>query len=250
MARGKIKSKKEDDKEYQKQLKIFRERFNKEYKKLNTSQKAFASDTDISASSISKYLNGEMLPNTRNLEKMAKVLNVSGHYLLGKEEAPNYKYEDIIRETGLSQKAFEILKVVKHTELMKTINFLIEQEEINLMEGFSPIIKEGMTQKEYEKAFIEAEKSYTEQFEKILNRCIPLLSTIHNYLSIKANKDDIYIMPNGSLKKIEDLKIKFDRHFATETVNTKEIIEKTFLEKIENELKSCKKIIEEEANKN
>ena len=250
MPRGKIKEKKEEDKEYQEKLKNFKKRLKEEYKKLGLSQKAFAVEADVPESSISRYLNGEMLPNTRNLEKMAKVLNVSGHYLLGKEEAPNYKYEDIIRETGLSQKAFEILKVVKHTDLMKTINFLIEQEEINLMEGFSPITKKGMTQKEYEMAVIKAEKSYTEQFEEILNRCIPLLSTIHNYLSIKANKDDIYIMPNGSLKKIEDLKIKFDRHFATETVNTKEIIEKTFLEKIENELKSCKKIIEEEANKN
>lgn len=238
---GRGKTQKKDDKEYNKQLAKFKERFNEEFEKLHISQKAFATDTKISESSITMYRNGETLPSMKNLEKMAKVFKVSGHYLLGENKSPNYKYEDIIKETGLSPKAFQILKSIKDTNLMKTINLLIEQEEILLLNGFSPIInKKQMTQKEYKKALEKAEQSYEQEIEKLENSCNPVISLIQSYLDIKATNEDIYIMPNGNTKKLNDFQYKIDRYLAKGTINTKETIEKVLLDKIENQLKTLK----------
>ena len=113
-----------------KQLEIFKERFNNEFDKLGISQKSFSIDTEISQSAITKYRKGEMLPNMENLEKMAKRFGVSGHYLLGENQAPTYKFEDISKKTGLSQKAIETLWKIQHHyfELYEDIEIDIEDK--------------------------------------------------------------------------------------------------------------------------
>lgn len=236
MSKGKRIQKK--DKESERQVTIFLKRFNEEFDKLGTSAKVFALETGISQSAISQYRHGtiQSLPNTKTIEKLARNFCVSSNYLLGKSDTPSYEHEDIMKKIGLSKKAYQILQSIKGTELMNTINYLIEQEEINLMGGFSPIYDGNG---DYEEALERAIQAYDEESERINNNCVPILSMIHNYYSTQAKEEEMYII-NGDLKKLSDFKYKIDRYLANGKISTNDIIENTFLMEIENSLKKSK----------
>lgn len=236
MSKGKRIPKK--DKESEKQLNIFLERFNGEFDKLGINAKAFALEARISESSISQYKNRTIksLPNMKTIEKLARQFGVSSNYLLGKSDTPNYEHEDIMKKIGLSKKAYQILQSIKGTELMNTINYLIEQEEMNLIGGFSPIY-DG--KEDYGEALERAIQAYEEELERIENNCFPILSMIHNYYSTTTKEEEMYIV-NGDLKKISDFKHRIDRFLANGKISTNDIIEDTFLKEIENELKKSK----------
>ena len=236
MSKGKRIPKK--DKESEKQLNIFLDRFNEEFEKVGEPAKAFARDTTISESAISQYRNRTIksLPTNKTIEKLARYFGVSSNYLLGKSDAPVYEHEDIMKKIGLSKKAYRILQSIKGTDLMKTINYLIEQEEINLFSGFSPIY-DG--KENYDEAFERALQSYESELERVESNCIPILSMIHNYYSTKTTDEEMYIV-NGDLKKISDFKHRIDRFLANGKISTNNIIEDTFLKEIENGLKKSK----------
>ena len=230
MSRGKRITKK--DKQSEKQLATFLDKFNEEYDKLEISAKTFSLETGISQSSISQYRNRTIksLPTMKTIEKIALKLGVSSNYLLGKSETPNYEHEDIMKKIGLSKKAYQILQSVN------TINYLIEQEEINLLNGFSPIYDEKGN---YDEAVEKALQSYESELERISKNCIPILSIIHNYYSTKTTEEEMYII-NGELKKLSDFKYRINRYLATGKISTNDIIENTFLREIEESLKKSK----------
>lgn len=236
MSKGKRINKK--DKESEKQLKIFLDRFNKEFENLDTQAKAFSLETGISRSSISQYKNRTIksLPNMKTIEKLAREFGVSSNYLLGKSDTPNYEHEDIMKKIGLSKKAYQILQSLKNTDLINTINYLIEQEEINIFGGFTPIYNEKEDNK---KSFEKALQSYEKELEKFDKNCIPILSMIHNYYSTKTTNEEMYIV-NGNLKRLSDFKYKIDRYLASGKISTNDIIENTFLREIETRLKESK----------
>lgn len=235
MSKGKRIQKK--DKESEKQVTIFLDRFNEEFDKLGTNAKVFALETGISQSAISQYRNRSIksIPTNKTIEKLARYFVVSSNYLLGKSDTPIYEHEDIMKKTGLSKKAYQILQSIKGTELMNTINYLIEQEEINLIGGFSPIY-DG--KENYDEALKRAMQVYEEELERIQNNCVPILSMIHNYYST-TKEEEMYIV-NGDLKKLSDFKNRIDRFLATGKITTNNIIEDTFLKEIENGLKKSK----------
>lgn len=236
MSKGKRIPKK--DKESEKQLNIFLDRFNEEFEKVGEPAKAFARDTTISESAISQYRNRTIksLPTNKTIEKLARYFGVSSNYLLGKSDAPVYEHEDIMKKIGLSKKAYRILQRVKDTDLINTINYLIEQEEINLFSGFSPIYND---KEDYDETFERALQSYESEIERIEDNCIPILSMIHNYYSTKETDEEMYII-NGDLKKLSDFKHRIDRFLANGKISTNDIIEDTFLKEIENGLKKSK----------
>lgn len=236
MSKGKRIQKK--DKESERQVTIFLNRFNEEFDKLGTNAKVFALETGISQSAISQYRNRTIksLPNMKTIEKLIRSLGVSSNYLLGKSDTPNYEHEDIMKKIGLSKKAYQILQSIKGTELMNTINYLIEQEEINLISGFSPIYDGN---EDYDEALERALQAYEEELERIENNCIPILSMIHNYYSTETTDEEMYIV-NGDLKKLSDFKHRIDRFLANGKISTNDIIEDTFLKEIENGLKKAK----------
>lgn len=236
MSKGKRIQKK--DKESEKQVTIFLNRFNEEFDKLGTNAKVFALETGISQSAISQYRNRTIksLPNMKTIEKLVRSFGVSSNYLLGKSDTPTYEHEDIMKKIGLSKKAYQILKSVKGTELMNTINYLIEQEEINLIGGFSPIYDGN---EDYDEAVERASQAYEEELERIENNCSPILSMIHNYYSTETTDEEMYIV-NGDLKKLSDFKHRIDRFLANGKISTNDIIEDTFLKEIENGLKKSK----------
>lgn len=236
MSKGKRITKK--DKQSEKQLITFLDKFNEEYDKLETSAKTFSLETGISQSSISQYRNRTIksLPTMKTIEKIADKLGVSSNYLLGKSKTPNYEHEDIMKKIGLSKKAYQILQSVKDTDLINTINYLIEQEEINLLNGFSAIY-DGKG--DYDEAVEKALQSYESKLERISNNCIPILSIIHNYYSTKTTEEEMYII-DGELKKLSDFKYRINRYLANGKISTNDIIENTFLREIEDNLKKSK----------
>ena len=236
MSKGKRIQKK--DKESEKQVTLFLDRFNEEFDKLGTNAKVFALETGISQSAISQYRNRTIksLPNMKTIEKLVRSFGVSSNYLLGKSDTPTYEHEDIMKKIGLSKKAYQILQSVKSTELINTINYLIEQEEINLIGGFSPIYDENG---DYDEALERAIQAYEEELERIEDNCVPILSMIHNYYSTKATEEEMYII-TGDLKKLSDFKHRIDRFLANGKISTNDIIEDTFLKEIENGLKESK----------
>ena len=71
---------------------------------------------------------------------------------------------------------------------------------------------------------------------------------MYRYFKIQPTEEDMYFI-NGTLKKLSDLEYKVDRYLADETINTKEVLEQTFLGKIENQLKNAKSKYKEERKK-
>lgn len=236
MSRGKRITRK--DKQSEKQLETFLNRFNEEYDKLETSAKIFSLETGISQSSVSQYRNRTIksLPTIKTIEKIAQKYGVSSNYLLGKSKTPNYEHEDIMKKTGLSKKAYQILQSVKNTDLINTINYLIEQEEINLLTGFSSVY-DGKG--DYNEAVEKALQSYENELERLSNNCTPILSIIHNYYSTNSTDEEIYII-NGELKRLSDFKYKISRYLSTGKISTSDIIENAFLNEIEDKLKKSK----------
>ncbi len=236
MSKGKRIQKK--DKESEKQVTIFLDRFNEEFEKLGTNAKVFALETGISQSAISQYRNRiiKSLPNMKTIEKLVRSFGVSSNYLLGKSDAQSYEHEDIMKKIGLSKKAYRILQSIKNTDFINTINYLIEQEEINLIGGFSPVYN---GKEDYDEALERAIQAYEEELERVSSSCIPILSMIHNYYATKTTDEEMYII-NGDLKKLSDFKHKIDRLLANGKISTNDIIENTFLKEIENGLKKSK----------
>lgn len=236
MSKGKRIPKK--DKESEKQLNIFLDRFNEEFEKIGEPAKAFARDATISESAISQYRNRTIksLPTNKTIEKLARYFGVSSNYLLGKSDTPVYEHEDIMKKIGLSKKAYRILQHIKDTDLINTINYLIEQEEIHLIGGFSPIC-DG--KEDYNEEFEKSLKSYEDEVERIQDSCIPILSMIHNYYSTEVTDEEMYII-NGKVKKLSEFKHRIDRFLANGTISTSDMIEDTFLKEIENGIKKSK----------
>ena len=210
-------------------------------------QEILAQKIDIERSNLSNYETGRRTIPLETLKKVAKILNTSTDYLLGLTESKSAKIKDreICDYTGLSDKSIKILKTIKNLDIIQTINFLIEQEEIYLYSSFFPVIPKNCNQEKYNKAFERALQSYEQDIEKVSKSCIPILSSMYYYLKIQPTDEDMYLI-NNTLKKLSELEYNVDRYLADETINTKEILEQTFLEKIENQLKNAKQKYKEE----
>ena len=213
-------------------------------------QEILAQKIDIERSNLSNYETGRRTIPLETLKKVAKVLNTSTDYLLGLTESKSAKIKDreICDYTGLSDKSIKILKTIKNLDIIQTINFLIEQEEMYLYSSFSPVIPKNCNQEKYNKSFERALQSYEQDIEKVSKSCIPILSSMYYYLKIQPTDEDMYFI-NNTLKKLSELEYNVDRYLADETINTKEILEQTFLEKIGNQLKNAKQKYKEERKK-
>ena len=213
-------------------------------------QETLAEDLGIERTTLSNYEIGRRAIPLDILKKVAEKLNTSTDYLLGltKSRSAKIKDREICDNTGLSDKNIKILKTIKNLDIMQFINFLIEQEEMYLYSGFSPDISKNCNQKKYNKAFERALQSYEQDVEKISKNCIPILSLMYRYFKIQPTEEDMYFI-NGTLKKLSDIEYKVDRYLADETINTKEVLEQTFLGKIENQLKNAKSKYKEERKK-
>lgn len=96
-------------------------------------QKDLAAALGVTDNTISYFASGKRIPNTEQIIKIAKFLNVSSDYLLGISNASSLdKYKKAaFDKIGLSNKAFEILEFCKDlgfSEIIDTVNFLLESQ--------------------------------------------------------------------------------------------------------------------------
>lgn len=222
------------------------ERLAKLRKEKGLTQENLAQKFHIDSSLIGHYERGRKIPLDM-LYQIAKYFGTSADYLLGLTDSKSPKISDtaICNRIELKNKQVKILEKLKNTGIIETINFLIEQEEVVLVGDIPPIESTKLNEVQYKKA----EEDYYKELERIEKNCNPILSTIHNYISIKGNEEDIYIMPNGTIKKLDDFKYKVSRLLASETISTKEFIEEVLLKKIEEQLRNAKANIEKGVDK-
>ena len=225
---------------------ITRERITNLRNEKGVTQGKMAKDIVLKRSDIAHYETDRTVPIDK-LYMIAKYFGTSTDYLLGLTDSKSSKISDtaICNRIELKNKQVKILEKLKNTGIIDTINFLIEQEEAVLLGDIPPIEATNLNEIQYKKA----EEDYYKELERIEKNCNPILSTIHNYLSIKATEEDVYIMPNGTIKKLDDFRYKINRYLASETISTKEFIEETLIKKIEKQLKSAKANIEKGADK-
>lgn len=103
--------------------------------KQNKTAKYLSIDTNIAESTLSEYRNGLSMPSIYNLSLIAKSLNCSIDYLVGYSNCESIKddYKTINKLTNLSSKSIEYLKKIKddkNEDIIWTINFLLENDEI------------------------------------------------------------------------------------------------------------------------
>ena len=77
----------------------------------NIKQKDLASALGVTDNTISYYVSGKRIPNTEQIIKISKFLNVSSDYLLGLTDEPsnNPKINNIKAYTGLTENSIEFL---------------------------------------------------------------------------------------------------------------------------------------------
>lgn len=201
--------------------------------------KHLASEVKIKENTISKYRHGKSDPQLNILAKIAKALNVSTDYLSGLSEYKGSSVEDyhISIKTGLSYEAIEVLKEYnsKYHDYISTINFLLEQELLPLVEEKIAYSGDTIPNDDYK------------EFERKLNnkKYIPIIDTIHQYFTTKPMNQTLSIN-NGSIimdgKKINvvDPITKKKTVFTRQVITDEELINTVYLENIKDRIKQAK----------
>ena len=72
-------------------------------------QKELAKELNVPDNTISYFVSGKRTPNTEQIIKISRILNVSSDWLLGLSDTKNVEDSDIPKKTGLSGEAVEEL---------------------------------------------------------------------------------------------------------------------------------------------
>lgn len=182
----------------------------------------------------------------QKLISISKVLDVPTDFLLGLNDVDNNDIDDkkIHKRTGLSDKAIKVLRGLKNNEnMMATINFLIEQEEVCPNEfGFT--LDNGFTVEEQNKVYEEAEQKYYELEEKWNNTHFSILQKINDYLNIRIPNEEVYIT-NDNIKKEKDFETQLQKVLQTkEKVDIKKLVDTALISDINFKLKRAKDYLE------
>lgn len=120
------------DRVREEKISIFSERFTECISKLikqGYTQEDIANELGVSASSITKYKQGQMYPELINFFAMEELFGVSANYLMGRSETPKDNCNDINIKTGLSQPAIETLYRIQHGYFELEKDFEVDIEE-------------------------------------------------------------------------------------------------------------------------
>lgn len=102
------------------------------FNKTNKKQKELAGYLEVKPNVVSYFVNGERVPNTEQVIKIATFFNVSTDYLLGLTEADtsNKDLQFVCDYTGLNKNAVSRLHSEKSEYFSTVINFLLENKEL------------------------------------------------------------------------------------------------------------------------
>lgn len=215
-------------------------------RKQKIEQETLAKKLNIKRNALSNYEQDKRAVPLDILVGIAKELKTSTDYLLRLTEVRNQNTDDkkIHKRTGLSDKAIKVLNELKNNEnMMATINFLIEQEEVYTNEfGFK--LDNEFTEEEQSKAYEEAEQKYYELEEKWNDTHFPILQKINDYLNIRIPNEEVYIT-NDNIKKEKDFETQLQKVLQTkEKVDIKKLVDTALISDINFKLKHAKNYLE------
>ena len=90
------------------------------------SSKSMSEKTGLSAGTISRYLNGKMIPSSSNLEKLSNILNVDSMWLIGYQDNTENNYDTV----GF-RKQNDILSEAVRNELIRMADYMRESKSVS-----------------------------------------------------------------------------------------------------------------------
>lgn len=221
-------------------------------------QDYIAEKAKINRPNISKYERGETAIPLDILKKISKILNTSTDYLLGLTECktPKTNYRALCDAIGVDDTAVETLEEVNFVYegqfLIPIINFLIKQEKLQPDEAFfekqyKQIEEAKITDKEKNKAIRRLDSLYDRVYKKWQDKnCIPILKSIEDYFTAKAEDGNLCLTLSGELKKEEEITNEL---YIRKKMSKQEILDKVILEEIVENLKKAKEKYTKEIEK-
>lgn len=122
---------------------LFKDHFNSMFEKSGLTKKAFAKKCEIAQSSLKYYLNGR-LPNSGELIKICKKLNISADWLLGISRIRSLSTDlrAAVMYTGQPENMIERIRVSYTRRQLEALTILIEDEMFPyLLDDFALYLK-------------------------------------------------------------------------------------------------------------
>lgn len=205
-------------------------------------QENLADELHVDTSTIGHCERGRNIP-IDILCQIAKCFETSTDYLLGltNSKTPKKDYRALCDAIGIDDTAAEILEEINFVYggqyLIPLLNFLIKQEKLPpdetfFEEQYRKIENAKATDKEKKKAMRRVQSLYDRIYKRWQDKnCIPILSSIEDYLTAKAEDVYLCLTLSGELKREEEItselytRKKISKQIILDEVILKEIIE-------------------------
>jgi len=220
-------------------------------KERGLTQENLASDLNIDSSLIGHYERGRKI-SIDMLCEIAKYFKTSTDYLLGLTNCitPQKDYRALCDDIGIDDTAAEILEeinfVYKGQYLIPTLNFLIKQEKLPPDEAFfeekySIIENSKLTDKEKKKYIRKVQSIYDRMYKRWEDKnCQPVLSSIEDYFTAKAEDKNLCLMLSGELKNEEEITNELNKICIRKKIPIQQLLEEECFEEIKENLKRSK----------
>lgn len=214
----------------------------------NMKQEDLAKKLGVKRNTLSQYEQDKRTVPLDIIIKISELLKVPTDYLLGRNEIEEYNADNqLIGNTiGLSNKAIEILKEMKkhNNSQLKTIDFLIRQEELFPINSIAIDKPNNISQEELEKLEEEALEKLEQEEQKWSDKHSTIISALDNYFNILLDNEDLFVTRN-SIKKEKDFNSQLQKVLHTKKkINIKKIIDNALLSDVNTEIRKAKRYIE------
>lgn len=238
-------------------LKIASKRIAKLREDKGLTQKNLADELHVDTSTIGHCERGRNIP-IDILCQIAKYFETSTDYLLGITNCkiPKTDYRALCDATGIDDTATEILEEINFVYggqyLIPILNFLIKQEllppdETFFEEQYRKIENAKATDKEKKKAMRRVQSLYDRMYKRWQNKnCQPILSSIEDYFTAKAENTNLYLTLSGELKKEEEITSEL---YTRKKISKQIILDEVILKEIIEDLKKSKEKYKKEIKK-
>ena len=220
-------------------------------------QENLADELHVSTSTIGHCERGRNIP-IDILCQIAQYFETSTDYLLGitNSKTPKSNYRALCDAIGIDDTATEILEEINFVYggqyLIPLLNFLIKQEKLPpdetfFEEQYRKIENAKATDKEKKKAMRRVQSLYDRIYKRWQNKnCIPILSSIEDYLTAKAEDVNLCLTLSGELKKEEEITNEL---YTRKKIPTQKLLDEVILKEIIENLKKSKEKYTKEIEK-
>lgn len=145
-------------------------------------QCAFSAKTGISEVQISKYVNGDELPDLVNLSKIVKATNISADYILFGEKKERILFEDDIEGNNEGRKIIKAIAylikngfIYKSFFVAKEYCFYLDHKQaqcVNTLCHINDLRKKGYNEKNINELYKDTFSKYSDDFKPVNYRNI------------------------------------------------------------------------------